>query len=157
MKTAVFPGSFDPVTVGHVDVIKRAARLFDRLIVAVSVNTEKKYMFSAAERLEMLRRSLKDLDNVEVSSYTGFTTDYLAAVGASYVVRGLRGASDFEYEKMINSAYKTADPTVETVCLFSDGAKDFVSSTVAREFIIYGKDLDGVMPAAAIEYLKEIR
>ncbi len=155
MKIAVFPGTFDPVTKGHLNVIKKAAALFDEVYVAVMINAEKKSMFSPLERLEMIRLSIEGMENVKAETFDGFMTDYCRFRKASHIVRGVRNSQDFEYEKMLSAVYKQAAPEIETVCFIADETDYHITSTVAREFIKYGKDLKGLLPEKVIEYIKE--
>lgn len=133
MTTALFPGSFDPFTAGHEAIARRIAPLFDRLVVAVGVNTEKHYMFSVAEREERIRRALADLPQVEVTSYEGMTIDLCHRLGAQCIVRGIRTAQDFEYEQLVASVNRRQDPTIETLLVMADADHVNISSTLERE------------------------
>lgn len=133
MATALFPGSFDPFTAGHEAIARRVAPLFDRLVVAVGVNTEKHYMFSVAERVERIRRVLADLPQVEVTSYDGMTIDLCHQVGAQCIVRGIRTAADFEYEQTVASVNRAQDPSIETLLVMADAEHINISSTLERE------------------------
>ena len=155
MKIAVFPGSFDPVTSGHIDILKQAAPLFDKIYAAVLVNTEKKTMFSPAERIEMLKLATAGITNVEVGSFSGFTTDYCHAVSAEYIIRGIRNSNDLEYEKTLSEAYGMVAPDVKKLYFLPEAVNQNVNSTVARELIIHGKSLNGLLPEAVIKYIKE--
>lgn len=133
MATALFPGSFDPFTAGHEAIARRVAPLFDRLVVAVGVNTEKHYMFSVAERVERIRLILADLPQVEVTSYDGMTIDLCHQVGAQCIVRGIRTAADFEYEQTVASVNRAQDPSIETLLVMADAEHINISSTLERE------------------------
>jgi len=133
MATALFPGSFDPFTAGHEAIARRVAPLFDRLVVAVGVNTEKHYMFSVAERVERIRLILSDLPQVEVTSYDGMTIDLCHQVGAQCIVRGIRTAADFEYEQTVASVNRAQDPSIETLLVMADAEHINISSTLERE------------------------
>lgn len=133
MATALFPGSFDPFTAGHEAIVRRIAPLFDKIIVAVGVNTEKKYMFSVEERKERIRQMLSDLPQVEVTSYDGMTIDLCHRMGAQCIVRGIRTAADFEYEQLVASVNRAQDPSIETFLLMADADHINISSTLERE------------------------
>jgi pantetheine-phosphate adenylyltransferase len=133
MATALFPGSFDPFTAGHEAIARRVAPLFDRLVVAVGVNSEKHYMFSIEERLERIRKALADLPQVEVTSYSGMTIDLCHRLGAQCIVRGIRTADDFEYEQLVASVNRAQDPSIETLLVMADADHRHISSTLERE------------------------
>ena len=133
MATALFPGSFDPFTAGHEAIARRVAPLFDRLVVAVGVNSEKHYMFSIEERLERIRKALADLPQVEVTSYSGMTIDLCHRLGAQCIVRGIRTADDFEYEQLVASVNRAQDPSIETLLVMADPDHIDISSTLERE------------------------
>lgn len=133
MATALFPGSFDPFTAGHEAIARRVAPLFDRLIVAVGVNTEKHCMFSVKERVERIRQILADLPQVEVTSYDGMTVDLCHQLGAQCIVRGIRTAADFEYEQLVASVNRQQDPSIETFLVMADADHVNISSTLERE------------------------
>lgn len=138
MKKAVFPGSFDPITSGHVDIVKRAIPLFDELIVAVGINSQKKYLFSLEQRLEWLEKVFENEPKVKIDSYKGLTAHYCKNIGADYMLRGLRNASDFDYEKTISQLNSIVGDGLETLFLISKPAYSHISSTIVRE-IIKGK------------------
>ena len=133
MATALFPGSFDPFTAGHEAVARRVAPLFDRLVVAVGVNSEKHCMFSPEERMERIRRMLADLPNVEVTTYSGMTVDLCHQVGAQCIIRGIRTTDDFEYEQLIATVNRRQDPSIETFLVMADAEHRDISSTLERE------------------------
>ena len=133
MVTALFPGSFDPFTAGHEAIARRIAPLFERLVVAVGVNSEKHCMFTPEERVERIRRMLADLPQVEVLSYSGMTVDLCHEVGAQCIVRGIRTAADFEYEQLVASVNRRQDPTIETLLVMADAEHINISSTLERE------------------------
>ncbi len=136
MRTAVFPGSFDPVTLGHVDIINRAMPLFDRLILAIGENSRKKSLFSIEERMEWLREIYQSEENVEVKSYSGLTIDFCRQCGASILVRGLRSTLDFEYEKTIAQLNHSLEDGIDTIFLVSEPKYSHISSTIVREILI---------------------
>ena len=138
MKIAVFPGSFDPITKGHVDLVNRAIPLFDKIIVAVGVNSQKKYLFSMEQRLAMLEKVFANDDTVYVGQFEGLTVNYCKDEGARYLLRGLRNASDFDYEKTISQLNHIIGDDIETVFLISKPEYSHISSTIVRE-IIKGK------------------
>jgi pantetheine-phosphate adenylyltransferase len=133
MATALFPGSFDPFTAGHEAILRRILPLFDKVVVAVGVNTEKKYMFSVDERIARIRTMLSDCPTVEVTSYEGMTVDLCHRIGASAIIRGIRTAADFEYEQTIAAVNRLQDPSIETLLLLADPEHKDISSTLERE------------------------
>lgn len=146
MKTAVFPGSFDPITAGHVDLVRRAVPLFDKIVVAVGVNSQKKYLFPLEERLEFLRKVFADEPRVEIGSFEGLTAHYCRSIGAQYLLRGLRNASDFDYEKTISQLNGIVGEGLETIFLISAPAYSHISSTIVREIIKGGGDASPFLP-----------
>ena len=141
MPTAVYPGSFDPVTKGHLDIIKRAARMFDKLIVGVLVNSAKTPLFTIEERVELLRECCKDIPNVEVQSFEGLTVNFAKANHATVMVRGLRAVTDFENEIQLAQTNHALLPGIETVFLATSIKWSYLSSTVVREAAHYGHDV----------------
>lgn len=154
MKIAVFPGSFDPVTLGHTDIIRRAADLFDRVYVCTMVNAQKQPMFSPQQRLAMLQASVGALPNVTAELWEGLLADYARERGARYLVKGVRNASDFDVEYGLAQINRGIDETLETVLLCASAPYLHFSSTMVREMIRYGQDLSKYMPAGAIRYVK---
>jgi pantetheine-phosphate adenylyltransferase len=145
MKTAVFPGSFDPITLGHYDIIKRGVSLFDKVIVAIGVNAEKKYMFSLEDRLEFIRESFKDEPKVEVVTYEGLTIDLCKKVGAKFILRGLRNPADFEFEKAIAHTNRQLSK-IETVFLLTAAKTSYISSSIVRDVLRHGGDYTILVP-----------
>ena len=141
MKCEVYPGSFDPVTLGHMDIIKRASSLFDRLIIAVLNNRAKTPLFSVEERVKMLEEVTKDLPNVEVKSFGGMTVDFARECGANALVRGLRAITDFEYELQIAQLNRVMDPDIDTVFLTTNLKYAYLSSSSVKEVAAYGGDI----------------
>lgn len=133
MATAIFPGSFDPFTAGHEAILRRVLPLFDRVYVAVGVNSDKQYMFSVGERLDIIRRTLADCPTAEAVSYTGMTVDLCHQLGAGAIIRGIRTAKDFEYEQTIAAVNRLQDPSIETLLLLADPEHINISSTLERE------------------------
>ena len=147
MRTAICPGSFDPVTLGHLDIINRAAHLFDRVIVLVMSNRSKKdSLFTVEERMELLERSIK-FDNVKIDTYDGLLVNYAKEKGAVAIVKGLRAMSDFEYEFQQALTNKELNPDVETVFLTTEGKNMYLSSSMVKEVCTLGGDISAFVPA----------
>ena len=146
LTTAIYPGSFDPVHNGHIDVATRASRIFDRLLVAIYDRPSKNLFFSAEERTEMMRRAVAHLDNVIVTHYDCLTVDFAQAQGAQVMVRGLRLAYDFDVEYQMALTNKALTQDIETVCLFTDLKYAFLSSSIIKEIAGGGGDLSGMVP-----------
>ncbi len=147
MRRAIYPGSFDPVTFGHQDIIERSSAIFDELIVGVLNNSAKNSLFSLNERVSMLRELTKDISNVKVDSFDGLLVDYMKKSGATIIVRGLRAVTDFEYELQIAQTNHVENPEVETVFLTTNLKYSYLSSSVVREFAAYGGDISKFVPA----------
>jgi pantetheine-phosphate adenylyltransferase len=154
VSTAVCPGTFDPITNGHLDIIRRARRLFDRVIVAVLNNEEKSPLFSLSERMDLARESLKDMPEVEVDCFNGHLVDYARRRGAEAIVRGLRAISDFEYEMQMAMMNRRLDERVETVFLMPSEAYSFLSSRLVREVARLGGSLEGLVPPVVTRALE---
>ena len=152
-KIAVFAGSFDPFTVGHLDVVKRAAALFDELYVLLAVNTSKKYVFSEMIRLEIIRKAVAGISNAKVETFDGLTVDFMKRVGAKFLVRGIRGAADVEYEQTVAWNNQVLYPECETVFLSSAPEHLMVSSTVVREILKVGVVKDDAGMAKLAKYV----
>lgn len=150
MKIAVFPGSFDPITSGHVDLVRRALPLFDKIIVAVGINSTKKYLFPLEQRMAWLRDVFAKYPSVEVDSFENLTAHYCQRIGARYLLRGLRNASDFDYEKTISQLNHIVGEGIETVFLISQPEFSHISSTIVRELIVGGADARQFLPAEVI-------
>lgn len=146
MKIAVFPGSFDPITVGHVNLVERAMPLFDKIVVAVGINSSKKYLFSLEQRIEWLKLVFRRQEKVEVDHFQHLTAHYCQKIGARYLLRGLRNASDFDYEKTISQVNHIVGEGIETVFLISQPEYSHISSTIVREVIIGGADATPFLP-----------
>jgi pantetheine-phosphate adenylyltransferase len=143
---ALYPGSFDPITNGHLDLIQRGSALFDKLIVSILRNEEKKVLFSVADRIEMLNEVTCGLPNVQVSSFDGLLVDYAAECGASVILRGIRAVSDYEYELQMALMNRRLKPEVETVFLMASEAHSFISSRLVKEVIRLGGNIAGLVP-----------
>jgi pantetheine-phosphate adenylyltransferase len=152
---AVYPGSFDPVTSGHFDIIGRAAGMFDTVIVLVAVNSTKTPLFSAAERVDMLRAACADFANVRVDSLAdGLLVEYAVQQGARVIVKGLRAVSDFEYEFQMTLLNRRLEPGVETVFLMTSAEYSYLSSSIVKEIGRLGGNVNGLVPEAALPYLE---
>lgn len=149
-KTAIFPGSFDPITNGHVDIVTRSLNLFDEIIIAIGVNTQKKYLFPLEKRIEWIKEVFKDEPKIKVESYNGLTINYCKSRGANYILRGIRSSADFEYEKMIAHLNNTMEPSIETILILSKAELSSVSSTIVREIIIGNGDVNKFIPVEII-------
>ena len=154
MSKAVYPGSFDPITNGHVDIIRRAAKLFDEVVVLVGYNKNKKCKFSVGERVNLIIEATKDIPNVKVDSWNGLTMDYVKSVGACAIVRGLRVVSDFEYEWSYSATNEFIDRDVEMVFLMAHKELTFISSSTINELYYNGVDISPLVPEAVLEAYK---
>jgi pantetheine-phosphate adenylyltransferase len=152
--TAIYPGSFDPITNGHLDLIQRGSRLFDRLIVSVLRNDSKQPLFSAAERIEMLREVISEYPNVEVSSFDGLVVDHAATHSATVLLRGIRAISDYEYELQMALMNRRLHPELETVFLLSNETYSFISSRLVKQVFSLGGNISGLVPASVEARLK---
>jgi len=155
MKTAVYPGSFDPVTKGHIDVIERSLKLFDRIVVAVGDNPGKKPLFSTKERLEMLKESTKHLKSLEIDSFSGLLLDYVKSKKANVIVRGLRAVSDFEFEFQRALMNRVVNEDIETVFIMTKEHYVYLNSSIVKEIAMFGGNLDDFVPKFVEEKLRE--
>jgi pantetheine-phosphate adenylyltransferase len=151
----IYPGSFDPITNGHLDLIGRGARLVDKLIVAILRNEEKRVLFSVDERMEMLHEVSSKFPNVEVGSFNGLLVDFAAESGATVILRGIRAVSDYEYELQMALMNRRLAPQIETVFLMSSEAYSFISSRLVKEVISLGGNITGLVPPSVENRLKE--
>ena len=151
---AVFPGTFDPITFGHLDVIKRGAKLFDTLIVGIGINSEKKTIFSNAERVEMTQKLTQDIGNVQVETFSCMTVDFVRQIGAKAILRGIRTYADFEYEFQLAIANRRMGG-VETLFVMASAENSFISSTLIREACSFGGDISAFVPQEIASMLKE--
>jgi pantetheine-phosphate adenylyltransferase, bacterial len=149
-KIAVFPGSFDPITIGHVELVKRAIPLFDKIIVAVGINSQKKYLFPLEKRLQWLEDVFSEEDKVSVDSFTGLTAHFCQKVEANYLLRGLRNASDFDYEKTISQLNNIVGVGLETIFFISRPQYSHISSTIVREIIKGHGDASPFIPPQVV-------
>ena len=150
MKVAIYPGSFDPITYGHLEILKRALNIFDKVIVLVAINVAKKARFSVEERVAMIREAIDD-NRVEVDSYKGLTVEYAKKHGASHLIRGLRAVTDFEYEFSLASANDYIDSSIDTVFLMSKAEKSFINSSMIMGLYESGIDVSGLVPPSVIK------
>ncbi len=155
MTTAIYPGSFDPITYGHLDVIERAAKVFDRLIIGVLNNYSKKGLFSVEERLEMIKEVTFQYPNVEIMAFDGLLIDFTDKVGAQVIVRGIRAVSDFEYELMMAQTNKRLKDNVETVFFATSAEYSYVSSSTVRELAYFGGEIDQFVPPSVRQRILE--
>jgi pantetheine-phosphate adenylyltransferase len=154
-RICLFPGTFDPLTLGHVDIIDRAMPLFDKIIVGIGLNASKVPMFSAEQRVQWINDIYKDEDRVEGAIYEGLTINYCKVIGAQFILRGIRYVSDFEYEKTIADANRTLDKTIETVFLTGEPKYTSVASTIVRDIIRNGGNARLFLPAVVYESLSK--
>ncbi len=154
MKKAIYPGSFDPITNGHLDILIRASKVFDEIIVLVANNPNKKFNFSPKERVEMIKESTKDIKGVTVDYYDGLTVEYAKKVGATHLIRGLRAVSDFEYEFQLASANEFVNKDIDMVFFMSRGDKSFISSSSIMQMYRSGVDVSSLVPPSVIKRMK---
>jgi pantetheine-phosphate adenylyltransferase len=155
MQIAVCPGSFDPVTYGHLDIISRGAKIFDKVIVAVLINAKKNSLFSVEERVELLRKATADLPNVEVDSFNGLLIEYMRKRQARVVIRGLRAVSDFEYEMQVASINKKLEDDVETFFMMTSNQYSFLSSSIVKEVAKYKASVSDLVPPVVEQALRQ--
>ena len=153
-KKALFPGSFDPFSIGHDSIVRRAIPLFDKLIIGVGINQGKKGLFPLEKRVEWIKKLYKDIDKVEVTIYEGLTVDYCNKIGAQYLLRGLRTSADFEFERAIGQTNKKLNKGVETVFLLTDPDHTFISSSIIKDIYTNGGDISGFLPEELIDEIK---
>ena len=151
MKKAIYPGSFDPITFGHLDIIERSSKIVDELVIGVLNNSAKNSLFSLEERVSMIEEMTKDLPNVTVSSFNGLLVDYMREIGATINIRGLRAVTDFEYELQIAQTNHVQNPDMETIFLTTNLKYSYLSSTIVKEFASYGGDISKFVPEPVIE------
>jgi pantetheine-phosphate adenylyltransferase len=146
MTRAIYPGSFDPVTFGHIDIIKRSANLFDEIIVGVLNNTSKSPLFSVEERVNMLKEATRDIPNIKIASFSGLLVDFVKETEATVVVRGLRAITDFEYELQLAQTNHVLNPNIDTIFLTAKLEYLYLSSTIVREVAAFGGDISKFVP-----------
>lgn len=151
MNIAVYPGSFDPITNGHLDVIKRASKVFDEVIVGILVNPDKKGLFAIEEREELIRRVIKDIPNARVESFSGLLVDFMKERDIKVIIKGLRAVSDFEYEFQMALMNKKLNPNIETLFMMTDAKYSFLSSSSVKQVAMFGGSINGLVPDEIIE------
>lgn len=156
MRTALFPGSFDPITIGHCDILERALPLFDRIVVAIGHNSQKKYLFSLEERMNYIAQTFAHQPKISVSNYSGLTIHYCQQIGANYLLRGIRSAADFEYERNISQMnFAVSEQKIETVFLICQPAYSHISSTIVREILLGKGNATAFLPPTVVELLSK--
>jgi len=154
MKTILFPGTFDPFTLGHYSLVERALGLFDKIVIAVGSNIEKKNMFSLEERINQINACYENEPRVEICSYDGLTADFARELEIRHIIRGIRNLGDFEYERLLADVNKKiAD--IETVCMFSEPEFSFIQSNIVRDLLNHNQDVSGFVPEAILKLLKK--
>jgi pantetheine-phosphate adenylyltransferase len=155
MRKAIYPGSFDPVTFGHLDIIERSSKIVDELVIGVLNNSAKNSLFSLEERVSMLKEMTKQYPNVTVASFNGLLVDYMKEIGATINIRGLRAVTDFEYELQIAQTNRVQHPDMETIFLTTNLKYSYLSSTIVKEFASYGGDISKFVPESIIDKIYE--
>lgn len=145
MKKAVFPGSFDPITIGHYDIVKRGLQLFDEIILAIGINADKKYMFALEQRKQFLEQTFKGDSKIKIKTYKGLTVDFCKQENAHFILRGLRNPADFEFEKAVAHTNRTLE-NIETIFLLTSSGKSYISSSIVRDVIRNNGDYTGFVP-----------
>lgn len=153
--TAVYPGSFDPVTYGHLDIIERASKICNKLLIGVLNNSKKTPLFSVEERVKMLQEVVKDIPNVEVKSFSGLTVDFARENGATVMIRGLRAVTDFEYELQLSQTNRALAPDIDTVFFTTNLKYSYVSSSITKEIAMYGSDISKFVPPYVLEKVRD--
>lgn len=153
MRTAIYPGSFDPITKGHLDVLETGAKIFGKVIIAISNNINKNSFLTVEERIRLIRESVKHLDNVEVDAFEGLTVNYARQRGATILLRGLRAVSDFEYEMQLSQTNSELSPEIKTVFLITKPEYNFISSSTVKEIFLNNGDISNFVPTPVKEYL----
>jgi pantetheine-phosphate adenylyltransferase len=154
MKKAIFPGSFDPITLGHVDIINRALPLFDEIIIAIGINTEKKYMFSLNKRKQFIEDYYANESKIKVTTYSGLTIEYCKQMNVDFILRGLRNPADFEFEKAIAQTNRQLS-NIETVFLLTSAQTSFISSSIVRDVYQNGGDISSLVPSSVIKNISK--
>lgn len=157
MNIALFPGSFDPITKAHVDILNRALPLFNKVYVSVGLNSTKTALLSASLRLEMLTKVFAQQPKIEITCYEGLTVEYCKTIGATHMIRGIRTVSDFEYEKAIAQMNHALEPTIESIFIVSKPGYSSISSTIVREILRYNGNVAQFVPPEALEFLKNTK
>lgn len=155
MKTAVYPGTFDPITNGHIDIIKRALNIFDKVIIAISVDSAKNPLFTVEERIKMISEAVKDIQGIEIDSFSGLLVDYAKKTNAIAIIRGLRAVSDFEYEFQMALMNRRLNENIETVFLMPNEKFTYLNSSIVREVVSLGGDISDFVPENVKNELKK--
>ena len=157
-RIAVYPGSFDPITKGHLDVLSKASKMFDRVIIAVLNNDAKKGFLPTCDRVRLIEEAVREmqLSNVEVDSFDGLTIEYAKKVGSDILIRGLRAVSDFEYEMQLSQTNNSLAPSITTVFLITKPKYNFISSSTVKEIAKYGGDISKFVPESVVKYFKKL-
>ncbi len=155
IKKALYPGSFDPITNGHLDVLERARKMFDEVVIAVLNNSEKKSFLPVQTRVELIQEAVKNMKNVTVASFNGLTVEFAKNVGANFLIRGLRTITDFEYEVQLCQTNQVIAPEIDTVFLSTKPEHNFISSSIVKELSNYKTDISKFVPKNVVEYLKK--
>ncbi|MCU0847839.1 MAG: pantetheine-phosphate adenylyltransferase [Spirochaetes bacterium] len=155
MRIGIYPGSFDPLTKGHIDIIKRSREICDKLIIAVAINSSKKPLFTVEERLEIINNCCKDIGGIESSSFEGLLVDFCKKNGVNLIIRGLRSLADFEYEFSIATINSKLAPEIESIFLMTRGENLFISSNIAREIASYQGDVSSLVPRFVEEKIRQ--
>jgi len=150
MKIAVYPGSFDPITNGHLDIINRGAKVFDKVIVAVLVNVDKNYLFETDERVELIKKVTRNIENVEVRSFNGLLVNFLKECNTNIIIKGLRTTLDFEYELQMAFMNNELDSNIETVCMMSSSKNLHISSSCVKQVAKFGGNIEGLVPSEIV-------
>lgn len=146
MRIGVYPGSFDPVTKGHLDIIERASKIFEKVIVVASINTSKSPLFTLEERMDLLKESCKHIKNVEIDSFDGLLINYMKKINSNVIVKGLRAVSDFEYEFQMALMNRTLEPDIETLFMMTTDKYSYLSSSLVKEVVSFGGKVTGLVP-----------
>ncbi len=154
-KIALYPGSFDPITNGHIDVLERARRMFDFVVIAVLNNSEKKSFLTAEKRVELIEEAVKDMDNVSVARFDGLTVEFARKIGANFLIRGLRTITDFEYEVQLCQTNQVIAPDIDTVFLSTRPEHNFISSSIVKELSKHKTDISKFVPENVVKYLQD--
>lgn len=154
-KIALYPGSFDPITNGHLDVLERASKMFDEVVIAVLRHPEKKSFLTVEKRVELIKEATKDMENVSVASFDGLTVEFARSIGAKFLIRGLRTITDFEYEVQLCQTNQVIAPDIDTVFLPTKPKHNFISSSIVRELSNHKTDISKFVPKNVVEYLQD--
>jgi pantetheine-phosphate adenylyltransferase len=157
MRICLFPGTFDPITLGHTDILDRGIELFDKIVIGIGLNSSKAPMFDLEDRIAWIKEIYKNEPKVEVAAYSGLTIDFCKQIGARYILRGIRYVSDFEYEKAIADANRAIAPEIETIFLTPVPKYSAIASTLVRDIYRYGGDVSSFLPAAVLEGIKNLK